>query len=418
MSTMIISGGRRLDGEITVHGAKNSVLPILAACFATGAVCELSNCPRLTDVEASLSILRYLGCSAEMSGDSVTVDASGGCRCDVPDSLMREMRSSISFLGAILARCGEAVLTAPGGCELGRRPIDLHLSSLARMGVCIEETHGFIRCTAGGRLKGANINLSFPSVGATENIMVAASTAIGETVIMGAAREPEICDLACFLRGCGARIKGDGSDRIVIEGVERLHGCRHRVIPDRIEAITYLAAGGITGGHVVTRSVEPMHIASVLSIFSDMGCRVRSCGNGVELCGAKRLRSAGCIRTMPYPGFPTDAQAILMAMACVGEGRSVFYENIFEGRYRHVEGLRQMGARIEVDGRTAIVEGVERLRGAKVWGTDLRGAAAMVLAGLAAEGDSEVWECRHIERGYEGLEEGLAQLGASIRKAP
>lgn len=417
MSEMHITGGRKLVGEIAINGAKNSALPVLAACFATGSSCEIHSCPGLTDVNASLAILRYLGCSAKLEGQTAFIDASNAQRCDIPERLMREMRSSISFLGAVLSRCGRAELSTPGGCELGARPVDLHLSALARMGAKIEESHGCIHCSVPeGRLKGAAIPLSFPSVGATENIMVAAATADGTTIITNAAREPEIVDLAAFLNSCGARISGSGESTITIEGVPKLHGCSHTVIPDRIEAVTYMAAAAMTGGDILLRNTEYMHLLPVTAVLEEMGCIIRCERSGIRLTANKRLAPAGYIRTMPYPGFPTDAQAIIMAAACVAKGTSVFVENIFDNRFKHVGELRRLGASIKTEGRAAVVEGVPGLTGAPVTSTDLRGGAALIIAGAAAEGETVVGGLHHVDRGYQSIEEKMRSLGADIKR--
>ena len=415
MSEIHIIGGRRLNGDTAIHGAKNSALPVLAACFATGSRCEIHSCPRLTDVNASLAILRHLGCRAEQEGQSVMIDAENAACCDIPEKLMREMRSSISFLGAMLSRCGRARLSMPGGCELGARPVDLHLSALSRMGARIEESYGCINCEVPeGRLKGTDIPLTFPSVGATENIMIAAASAQGTTTITNAAREPEITDLAAFLNKCGARISGMGESTITIEGVDRLHGCVHTVIPDRIEAVTYMAAAAVTRGDVLLRGVEYMHLLPAVTVLEEMGCDIRRESDSVRVTARGRLSPAGYVRTMPYPGFPTDAQAIIMAAACTAKGTSVFVENIFDSRFKHVGELRRLGAAIKTEGRAAVVEGRERLTGASVTSTDLRGGAALVVAGLAADGETIVGGLHHIDRGYQSLDKKLQSLGADI----
>ncbi|MBE6753702.1 MAG: UDP-N-acetylglucosamine 1-carboxyvinyltransferase [Ruminococcaceae bacterium] len=414
MAVIEINGGVRLSGEAVIHGAKNSALPMLAACAAVQGCCRLENCPALTDVNAAVGILRYIGCRTEQCGTAVCTDASELSRFDIPEHLMREMRSSISFLGAVLARFGRAEISLPGGCELGARPVDIHLSALEKMGAAVQERHGIISCRCNGRMKGAAITLSFPSVGATENIMTAAATAEGTTIINNAAREPEITDLGNFLTCCGARISGCGSSTIIIDGVERLHGCTYTIMPDRIEAATYMAAAAITGGKVLLRQVVPEHIQPVTSVLEKMGCRIHCTESGLLVDAPRRLRPAGTVRTMPYPGFPTDAQAIIMAVTCVAEGTSVFVENIFDSRFKHVGELCRLGARITTEGRAAVVEGAERLTGASVTATDLRGAAALAVAGLVAEGTTTLSGLNHLDRGYENLEEGLAALGASV----
>lgn len=414
MERLMITGGVPLQGEIPVHGAKNSSLPLLAAAVLCRGETVLHNCPALSDVHAECEILSYLGCKVKREGRSVWINADEITRHSVPEPLMREMRSSIVFLGAIAARTGRAELSFPGGCELGPRPIDLHLAGLKKLGLVIEEERGSLICHVNGRLKGASIALSFPSVGATENILLAAVTAEGRTTLTNAAREPEIIDLAIFLNKCGAKISGAGEGTIVVEGVDSLHGCEHRVIPDRIVAATYLSCAACTGGDVLVTEAEPAHLAGILPIFEEMGCNVTVDGQNVRLKAPKRLRAAHDVRTMPYPGFPTDAQAPIMAAAAVAEGTSVFVENIFESRYKHAAELMRMGARIKLEGKIAIVEGVPSLHGADVICTDLRGGAALVAAGLAAEGDTVLREIHHIDRGYEQIEKALAPIGARI----
>lgn len=414
MDRLIIRGGRRLAGEVPIHGAKNSALPLLAATLLARGECEIHNCPRLSDVRASLSILRHLGCRVEQQDDVVTVDAAAPIRADIPDSLMREMRSSIVFLGAILARCGQADLTYPGGCELGPRPIDLHLAALRRLGASIEESHGHICCRAPEGLSGGDITLAFPSVGATENILLAACTAAGTTVLRHAAREPEIQDLCDFLNACGARITAAEAGVLIIEGVPRLHGCRYTVLPDRIEAATYLAAAAVTGSALTLRHCCPAHVAPVFLPLEESGCTVRAGTDTISIAAPAVLRPMGTVRTMPYPGFPTDAAAPLVAAACVAGGTSVFVESIFENRYRYVDELTRMGARIRVDGRVAVVEGSTTLQGAAVTCTDLRGGAALVVAALAANGETVISGLQHLDRGYEALDTCLAAAGGDI----
>lgn len=417
MEKIYIQGGHRLSGDMTVHGAKNSALPLLVATLLTGGVTELHNCPSLSDVDATLAILRHLGCRASHDGDVVTVDTTAMTCAAIPDHLMREMRSSILFLGAIIARCGWADMTYPGGCELGPRPIDLHLSALRRLGAHIEEAYGHICCRVDGRLQGAEITLAFPSVGATENILLAACTADGITVLRNAAREPEIRDLCGYLNACGARITEQSDGVLYIEGVRRLHGCTYTVLPDRIEAATYLAAAAATGGAVTLHRCEPTQVAPVFPALEECGCRIAATPHTIHLDAPSRLRPMGTVRTMPYPGFPTDAAAPLLAAACVADGTSVFVESIFANRYNYVDELVRMGANIRVDGRVAVVEGVRSLQGADVACTDLRGGAAVVIAGLAAEGETAIGELAHLDRGYAHLTENLRALGAVIRRS-
>ena len=416
MDTIYIRGGRRLEGEIPIHGAKNSALPLLAATLLARGVSEIHNCPHLSDVEASMSILRLLGCRVERQENTVTVDASVVCCDSIPDELMREMRSSIVFLGAVVARCGQANLTYPGGCELGPRPIDLHLAALRRLGVTVEEEYGHIRCRVERCLQGADITLAFPSVGATENVLLAACTAQGVTVLHNAAREPEIDDLCLFLNACGAKIRRLADGALHIVGVPRLHGAICRVMPDRIEAATYLAAAAVTGGAVTLRDCNRLYLAAILPVFEESGCHIEAASDAICIQAPTRLRRLGTIRTMPYPGFPTDAGAPLVAAACVAQGTSVFVEGIFENRYKYVDELARLGASVCVDGRVAVVEGVSALQAAPVTCTDLRGGAALVVAALAAHGETAITGLQHLDRGYDGLTDCLRKVGALVRR--
>jgi len=409
-----IVGPCKLRGEVSIHGAKNSALPLLSACLLCNSECILHNCPRLSDVDICIKILEHLGCNVKREGHNVIVDPSTLTHSDIPDYLMREMRSSIVFLGAILTRTGQACLSLPGGCELGPRPIDLHLSALRKLGVHIKECHGSMKCTTGDGLKGNNISLAFPSVGATENIMLASVCAEGVTVIHNAAREPEICDLAHFLNKCGAHISGAGESTIIIDGVQCLHGCEYTVMADRIAATTFMAAAAVTGSNITLKDIVPSHLESVLPIFEEAGCSCHLKGDALSITGPKRLQPLKLVRTMPYPGFPTDAQAPVMAMAALAEGTSVFVETIFESRYKHVCELTRLGAKIKVEGRVAIIEGVPKFYGTSVCAAELRGAAALVVAGLAAEGKTSVYGLNYLDRGYEKIEVSLSQLGANI----
>ena len=418
MSCYQIEGGRPLDGRLTVQGAKNSVLPILAATLLAPGQSVIHNCPDLSDVSATLDILALLGCRVDREGDTVTVDASTLVRADIPDRLMREMRSSVIFLGALLARLGTAELSYPGGCELGPRPIDLHLTALRTLGADIREEQGCLRCRGSRKMRGRELCLSMPSVGATENAMLAACGCPGVTAIVGAAREPEIVDLQNFLRAMGAEISGAGDSVIRIRGGRFLHPAEYRVVGDRIAAATYLCAAGAAGGRVELTGVDPDHLTAVLACLEQAGCLVHTGPGLLALECRGPLRGISPVRTAPYPGFPTDAQALLMAALAGGEGTTMFVENIFDSRYRHVDELRRMGADIQVAGRVAVVTGTGRLRGAEVRSTDLRGGAALVVAGLGAEGRTTVSDLRHIRRGYDGLDRGLRALGADIREIP
>ena len=417
MQSIIIEGGRQLCGEIDVQGSKNSALPIRAATLAVGGTSVIHNCPVLTDITAALKILEHTGCKIKREGHTVTVDASAACRYDIPECMMREMRSSIIFLGALISRFGMARLTPPGGCEIGLRPIDLHLSSLRRMGVDISENGGVLECRAKKGVCAQHIVLAFPSVGATENIMLASLRARGETVITNAAREPEIKDLADFLDKCGAKISGAGQSVIRINGVERMHSSEHTVIPDRIVASTYMACAACTGGKIAINGVCKEHLLPVITVFEASGCRV-SVKNSELIIGApEKLQRIKNLRTMPYPGFPTDSQAMITAMLATAHGTSVITEKIFENRFRHVPELVKMGADIRVeDGCIAVVEGVKRLKGARVSACDLRGGSALAVAALGADGESIIENIHHIDRGCEAIEKSFSLLGADIKR--
>ncbi len=414
MKRIFITGGRRLSGEVHIRGAKNSVLPILAATVLHKGVSVVENCPALSDVETAAEILRCLGAKTERQGECLAVDASNLQSRPIPEPLMREMRSSVIFLGALLARFGEAELFYPGGCELGPRPIDLHLRALRELGAEITAEGGSIRAKA-RKLRGAEITLDLPSVGATENAMLAALGAEGVTRIRNAAREPEIADLQKFLRSLGAKVRGAGSSTVTVEGKTPLCDGIHRVMPDRIVAATYLAACAACGGEVRLMGAEKQHLTAVLAPLKEAGCEIAADQTGLIIRREGPLSAVRPIRTAVYPGFPTDAQALFMAALLKSRGATVFVENIFENRYRHVDELIRMGADIRVEGRVAVVYGTERLQAARVRCTDLRGGAALAIAALTAEGESVLEEIGHIERGYADLAGELAALGAEIR---
>lgn len=414
MSRLVINGGSPLSGEIEAHGAKNSVLPILAATVLSKGECIIHNCPDLSDVRATFKILEELGCKVEYRDNTAIVDSNDINGFCVSESLMRGMRSSVIFLGSMLARMGRAVICCPGGCEIGSRPIDLHLKAMSRLGVKINEEHGFMNCTL-NKLKCTNIHLDFPSVGATENIMLLSTVSDGITYIHNAAREPEIVDLQNFLNKMGAKVYGAGTSLIAVEGVEELHGAEHTVIPDRIVASSYLIASAITGGDVYVKNAIVSHIKPVVSVLEECGCGI-CCENGVRLTAKGGIHSIDYIRTMPHPGFPTDVQAPLTALLSVAHGTSIVSENMFESRFKHISELCRMGADIKVDGHIAVIKGVPVLSGAKVEATDLRGAAALVIAGLNAEGTTEVTGLTHLDRGYENPEGNLRSLGADIKR--
>ena len=416
MDKLVINGSKRLTGEIEVHGSKNSVLPILAACVLSQGENIIHNCPILSDVDAALKILVELGCKVKREEHTVCVDSSGVNGFEISDSLMREMRSSVIFLGAILGRTGKAVLSTPGGCEIGLRPIDMHISAIEQLGAEVFEEHGRLHFECKNGLHGARVILPFPSVGATENIMIASCVAKGTTVIANAAREPEISDLADFLNGCGAKIHGAGDSTIIIDGVERLTATTHTVIPDRIAASTYLLAGAITHGRVCIKEIIPAHLGALIPVLKQSGCDISVSNRWICISSPPRLSRVKTVRTMPYPGFPTDVQAPLTAMLSVADGTSVVVENIFECRYKHVSELIRLGAKINVEGRTAVIEGVPYLTGASVVSPDLRGGFALVIAGLAAKGETVISGVEHIDRGYENPEKLLSALGADVKR--
>lgn len=416
MQRLVIEGEKKLSGELYVHGAKNSALPLLAACVLAKGETVLHNCPRLSDVYAALRILACLGCKCKRNEGSVSVNTDGLTHFNVPDELMSQMRSSIVFLGAILGRIGRCRLSFPGGCELGPRPIDMHIQALRQMGATIKEEHGTLDCDVGNGLHGAKIVLSFPSVGATENIILAAATAKGATVIHNAAREPEITDLARFLNACGARISGYGEDTVYVEGVSELHGCEYSVMPDRIVLATYLSAAAITGSELTLLNARAQDIEAVIPVFEQMGCIICPYSDRIYISAKRSLRACKTIRTMPFPGFPTDAQAVVMAALTKAKGTSIVIENIFLSRFGHVDELVRMGADIKAEGKVAVINGVKRLSGAKVRATDLRGGAALVVAGLGAEGVTEITDVKYIDRGYESIEQAFSSVGGIIKR--
>lgn len=415
MGQYIIEGCNRLGGTVKTQGAKNSALPILAATVAVGKPCVIHNCPQLSDIDSTIRILRCLGCKVQRADEMVFVDSGNLSQRKISDVLMREMRSSIIFLGALLSATGEAVISAPGGCDIGLRPIDIHLASMRKLGVHISESHGEIRCSC-RRIKGGKIVLPFPSVGATENIILASVKSGTVTTIINAAREPEIVDLAMFLNSCGARISGAGESTVVVEGVERFNSSQYAIMPDRIVACTYMAAAAVTGSTVVVDEVIPSHITPVFSAFEQAGCRIETSGKQLRITSPERLKSFDRIQTMPYPGFPTDCQAIMMAVASVSKGITIISENIFENRFKHIGELRRMGADIKAQDKIAVVNGVEHLQGALVNSTDLRAGAALVVAGLCAEGTTTVAKINYIDRGYASFAENLSAIGAVIRR--
>ncbi len=418
MQKLIINGGNKLNGEICIQGAKNAALPIMAAAVLCGEKVTLRNCPRISDVYSALKILNSLGCRAGFEDEphTASIEAENVIGSAISEELMREMRSSLFFLGAVLGRTGRCRITLPGGCDLGPRPIDMHLSALRKMGVTIKEEFGELDCRAENGLHGTKIPLSFPSVGTTENIMLAAVLAEGTTVVVNAAREPEIIDLAGFLNRCGAKISGAGGGTITISGVKKLHGCEYEIMPDRIACATYLACAAAAGGELTVSGCRPSDLESILSVFEQTGCFVHTLEDKIYFSANRPLYAVAPIRTMVYPGFPTDAQAFVMSVLCRAKGTSVFVENIFENRYKHVAGLARMGADIIVEGKVAVIEGVRKLYGVKTEAPDLRGGAGLVTAALAAEGTSEISNVHFIDRGYEEIEKVLSSVGADIKR--
>lgn len=416
MEKLIVNGQRNISGKISVQGSKNGALPILSACVLTKSQVILHNCPKLSDVYAALKILNELGCKTDWQGNSLIVDSRDASAYSISDELMREMRSSIVFFGALIGRFGLAEFSTPGGCEIGLRPIDLHIKVMEALGTEIKNENGRISAKAPNGLSANNYVFQFPSVGATENAILAAAVARGTTVLENCAREPEIADLADFLNSCGAKIKGAGEGTIVIDGVGSLHGTEYSIIPDRIVAATLLTAGAMNGGNIVVDNIVPSHMRPLIPVFLEMGCNINVGESWIELKAPKRLGRVKHIVTMPYPGFPTDAQAPIMAATTIASGTSVFTENIFECRFKHVPELIRFGANIKVEGRMAVVEGVRRLYASSVAAPDLRGGASLLLAALAADGLSEISNVHHIDRGYENIENVLNQIGADVRR--
>lgn len=418
MSKIIVRGGRTLKGTVRVHGAKNSVLPILAAALlAEEGSSVIHDVPALDDVKNILQVLAALGVRAKQGEETVRLQAETLNSYEAPYDLVRKMRASFLVMGPLLARLGKVKISLPGGCAIGTRPIDQHLKGFEAMGAEIGFGQGTIEASVNGKLRGARIYLDIASVGATENIMMAAATADGTTIIENAAKEPEIVDLANFLNAMGAKVRGAGTGVIRIEGVERLRGVEHHVIPDRVEAGTYMIAAAITGGDVYVEGAIRDHLGPVVAKLEEMGAQIECDENGIRVTAKQPLKAVD-VKTLPYPGYPTDMQAQMMALLLVADGTSIVTETVFENRFMHVEELAKMGAEIKVDGRTAIVTGGAKLSGASVCATDLRAGAALICAALAADGHTEVGGVHHIERGYMNLVDKLAAIGADIYRAP
>ncbi len=413
---MIVRGGRRLSGTISVQGAKNAALPVMAASILlSGQTLRLEGVPDLYDVHTMCDLLRNLGAAVDFSDHCMTIDVPEELNCETPVDLVRKMRASSLVLGPLVARCGRALLPLPGGCVLGSRPLDFHLKGLAKMGAEIELKGGAVTATA-GRLKGTTITLDFPSVGATENLMMAAALAEGTTFIENAAKEPEIVNLAEILRLMGAPVKGDGTETIRVTGMESLHSASGEIIPDRIEAATYLMAGVITNGSVTVRGITPNCMEAILSKLREAGVEIDTFGSEITAKWVAPLKGV-TIKTMPYPGFPTDTQPQLMAVLTLAGGTSVIHESVFDSRLLHINEFKKMGAKIEVQDNIAIVTGVAKLNGAEVHSSNLRAGAALILLALAAEDETTICDLQHVWRGYEGLVEKLRALGADIEFA-
>lgn len=417
MEKLIVKGGNRLVGAVKTSGAKNAVLPIIAASILGTTPSHLDEVPMLEDVHTISEVLKCLGLAVECSPEKnvLDIDSTEITSYEAPYELVRTMRASFLVMGPLLARIGKARISMPGGCAIGARPIDIHLKGFEALGVKIEQGHGYIEASAPEGLKGTSIYFDFPSVGATENIMMAASLAEGTTILENAAEEPEIVDLANYLNKMGAKIRGAGTDTIRIEGVDKLHGADYTIIPDRIEAGTYMIAAAMTGGDIVVENVLPEHQKPLIAKLREAGAVVEEDIDKVRVIGKNQLKAVS-IKTLPYPGFPTDMQAQMMAMMVIAEGRSKVTETVFENRFMHVVELNRMGAQISTEGRSAVIDGPCKLTGCDVRATDLRAGAAMILAGLVAEGTTRIGDLHHIDRGYENIVAKLKKLGADIER--
>ncbi len=414
MSEYVIKGGKKLQGEVIISGSKNAALPIIAASVLNTGKTTLYNVPEIHDTKMMFEILKSIGGEVVKKKNKIIIDTSKINKFEIPEILMRQMRSSVILAGALLGRYHKAVFSYPGGCDIGTRPIDLHLKAFEKLGINISKNYGNISCNC-DKITGENIHFDFPSVGATENAILASCLAEGTTVITNAAREPEIIDLQNFLNKMGAKIKGAGSNKIEIEGVKNLKDVSYNIMPDRIEAGTFLCVAAITNGELLLENTNPYHIIPVLDKLEEMGCKIETEKSKIKINAEKKLKSVD-IKTMPYPGFPTDMQSIFATTLTTVKGTSMIVENIFENRYKYVQELMRMGAKITIEGKTAVIKGVRKLYGANVKATDLRGGVALVLAGLIAKGNTTVENIEYILRGYENLEIKLQKLGASIEK--
>ena len=412
MKSYIIEGGKKLEGTVKISGSKNASLPIIAACILNSDITKLYNVPNIHDTQITLKILKFLGCKIKKNNNKVEINSKYITKKEIPEDLMREMRSTVILAGAILGRFKEVTFSYPGGCDIGARPIDLHLKAFEKMGIQIQEESGFIRCKT-EKVKPADIHLDFPSVGATENVILAAVLADGITNITNAAMEPEIEDLAKLLNKMGAKIEGAGTNNIKIIGVKKLKQTSYSIMPDRIEAGTILCAGAITGGKIKITNVNPSHLKPALEKLEEAGCNIKIGKDEIYLNSPRKLKPIE-IKTLPYPGFPTDLQPIFGATFAIAKGTSVIIENIFENRFKYMQELNRMGAKITIEGKTAIIKGVRKLSGATVDSKDLRGGAALVLAGLSSRGITKVNNIEYILRGYEDLDKKLNSIGAKI----
>jgi UDP-N-acetylglucosamine 1-carboxyvinyltransferase len=416
LEKIIVRGGQRLSGTVQVEGAKNAVLPVIAATLlASEGKSIIKNVPPLSDVYTINEVIRHLNTDVEFSNGEVTVNASRELFVEAPFEYVRKMRASVLVMGSLLGRTGKARVALPGGCAIGSRPIDQHLKGFEAMGAKVKVGNGFIEAEVDGRLHGAKVYLDFPSVGATENIMMAAVLAEGTTILENVAKEPEIVDLANFLNKMGGNVVGAGTGTIRIEGVDRLYGVEHSIIPDRIEAGTFMVAAAITKGDVLVKGAIPEHLSSLIAKMEEMGVKIIDEGEGVRVIGPDSLKSVD-IKTMPHPGFPTDMQSQMMALLLAADGTSVITETVFENRFMHAEEFRRMGAEIKIEGRSVIMDGPTALQGAEVAATDLRAAAALSIAGLVADGYTRVTELKHLDRGYVNFHQKLAALGADIER--
>ena len=412
MSRFIIQGGKKLEGEIEISGSKNAALPIIAATVLNAGTTTLYNVPDIQDVNTMFEILKKIGATIKRKNNKIIINTRKIHTYEIPDDLMRQMRSSVILAGALLGKYHKARFSCPGGCDIGSRPIDLHLKGFEKLGVNIKEEYGEIYCDA-EKIIGTQIHLDFPSVGATENIILASCLGEGTTVITNAAREPEIEDMIKYLNKMGTKINGAGTDKVEIVGVRKLSEVSYNIMPDRIETGTYLVAGAITNGNIKLLNVNPTHIEPILNKLDEANCKLNISNHKIEIIAPKRVKAVD-IKTMPYPGFPTDMQSIFGALLITAKGTSVITENIFESRYKYAQELIRMGAKINVEGRTAIIKGTKKIQGANVVATDLRGGASLVIAGLYAKGVTQVDNIHYILRGYEKIDEKLKKLGAKI----